>query len=72
MSSRWRHSMCDECWNRFQAGQEPARMNGDKERACCTCGNRHTSGIFIRLDPSKTLCKGVHPDDETERLEKKP
>lgn len=69
---RWSHSVCIECWGKVAPDQEPHVLNNDRERSCCLCGEKTTSGIYVRVDPSKTLCKGVHPDDETRKLEKRP
>jgi hypothetical protein len=29
---------------------------------CCWCGKEHTSGIFVREDYSKLMCKGLHEE----------
>lgn len=70
--SRWNHSVCDLCYDRISDGTSPHRMLDPKVEKCCVCRDETKSGIYVRIDPSKTLCRGVHPDDETERLEKKP
>ena len=70
--SRWTHSVCDECYDKISGGEpaSPHRLIGAGEDKCCVCGNQHASGIYLRIDPSKTLCKGVHPDAVTERVVK--
>lgn len=72
MSSRWTHSVCDGCYRIISPDQDPTRLVNPAEATCCLCGDRTSSGIFVRMDPTKTMCKGVHPDDETKKLEARP
>lgn len=72
MGNRWTHPVCESCWKIISPAQEPVQMKDPKTTSCCLCGDETISGIFTRIDPSKTMCKGVHPDDETKRLERKP
>jgi len=65
MSSRWNHSICDDCWTKRSPEFEPHRMidadDADKE-FCCFCSKLHGSGIFIRLSPysPELQCHGDH------------
>jgi hypothetical protein len=63
MTDRWTHSMCSNCWNKRNPGQ-PAKVEvrspGAIRQVCCFCGEYHWSGIYVREDPAKTLCKGLH------------
>ena len=54
----WTHSMCESCWKLHNADREPMEMKNAPKETCCFCGNTHTSGIYTRFDPSKTLCHG--------------
>jgi hypothetical protein len=37
------------------------RDDGDTEK-CCWCGKEHSSGIYVREDPTKLMCKGMHKE----------
>jgi hypothetical protein len=63
VSSRWTHPVCDVCWANISGGDpNPVALTDPSEKACCVCGDKTISGIYVRLDPSKTLCKGIHSD----------
>lgn len=62
--------MCDECWERISGGLPAAKLVNAPQRDCCLCGNGTASGIMVRMDPSKTLCKGSHRDEETKKIER--
>ena len=72
MSSRWTHSVCESCYKILSPDREPSRMVDVKPESCCICGDRTLSGIYLRIDPQKTMCKGVHADDKTKKLEERP
>lgn len=61
MSSRWNHSICDDCWDKLNPGREPSRLF-DGPEVCCFCGETHNSGILVRRHPDThdLKCKGEH------------
>jgi len=60
MSNKWRHSICDKCWELRCPAREPVRLKDISKEICCFCGEFHFSGIFVREDPEELLCKGIH------------
>jgi hypothetical protein len=60
MSERWTHNICDACWAKLMQGRTPVKLRDPGVEACCYCGGLTTSGIFIRWDPERLHCKGVH------------
>jgi hypothetical protein len=58
--SRWTHSICSDCWQLKNPDREPTRIVDATMDACCYCGADHTSGIYLRDDPSALLCFGAH------------
>lgn len=61
--SNWTHSVCDDCFDTEYPDRQPTRINiAHRElEVCCLCSVHHMSGIYIRKDPSETLCNG-HED----------
>jgi hypothetical protein len=60
--SEWTHSQCDDCWDdRHPSPRTPVRTREKEQELCCFCGTPNISGIYVREDPLKTLCKGQHP-----------
>ena len=58
--SRWTHSICESCWRKRELGRQPVRLKDPQLELCCFCGYTHASGIYVREDPTKTLCQGKH------------
>lgn len=58
--SRWNHHMCLDCWKRRNGDSEPCRLIDADQEVCCYCGEKTTSGIIVRADPSATPCDGKH------------
>jgi hypothetical protein len=65
----WTHSICDRCWVAENPGRIPhralhfnpfSRGLGRAEEICCFCGDKHTSGIYVRRNPDLTPCGGRH------------
>lgn len=63
--SKWTHSQCERCWNEAHLLMNPIakRDDGEKE-TCCFCNKEHTSGIYVRFDYKKLMCKGLHEEKE--------
>jgi hypothetical protein len=68
-TNRWRHSICQACWNERNPGREPVAVReefrDEKPEACCFCGRMHGSGIYVREDPGGVRCggaSGVHAE----------
>ena len=60
MSDWWNHSICEDCWN-AQNPTKPARsVKTQGEQTCCFCGDKHSSGIYVRHDPASLKCGGEH------------
>lgn len=61
MSSSWRHSLCDACYQRLMPGRIPVRLVREVD-ICCGCGERHASGIVMRASPFMPglVCRGQH------------
>lgn len=59
MSSRRRHSLCDQCWGMKNPGVVPHRFIAAPTQECCNCGRIHHSGILILADPEEMECRGV-------------
>ena len=55
MSDGWNHSLCQRCWDLSRTGQTPVRLTNPDPETCCGCGDTHTSGIYVRAEPS--LCR---------------
>jgi hypothetical protein len=66
--SEWNHSACDECWGKFNLG-EPYRLKEPPTTKCCYCGAENSSGLFVKENPGKTPCKGIHADPQDSRIE---
>jgi len=68
---KWNHSICDPCWFRKEGnGRVPHRIGArmvHPER-CCFCGNYHSSGILVRIDPksAELVCEDWHKEREAE------
>ena len=63
--SRWTHSCCEGCWTiRSGDHRTPVKIKEAEVDRCCFCGKVNIDGIYVREDPSKTLCKGVHLEGE--------
>ena len=65
--SRWTHSICDDCWKKRQDDKSIEALSMSivdtyPEQICCFCGKRHHSGLSVRVDPEKTICRGLHED----------
>lgn len=60
--SKWRHSICTDCWEKKNPGREPVRLlNEDAELdVCCFCSKPHSEGIYVRENPADMPCNGVH------------
>lgn len=68
--SRWTHACCGDCWflkfpDKAAAGA-PCRALDSEEESCCFCSKPTRAGIFVRADPAKAPCNGVHPGHEDE------
>jgi hypothetical protein len=59
---RWNHAMCDDCWTVWDPSHDPVRVREAyrESEKCCFCGAPTISGIYVRVDPDKTPCKGNH------------
>lgn len=64
--SRWTHETCLPCYEKLHPGRTPCRLKDPEEGSCCICGDPAGTGIYVRIDPAVTLCKGVHPGDQEE------
>jgi hypothetical protein len=60
--SRWTHQVCDVCFEGLEPGRVPARTVETKAANCCMCLEPTVSGIYVRVDPSKMLCRGHHTE----------
>jgi hypothetical protein len=64
VSNRWRHSICEACWNEKNPGREPVvvreEFRDEQAEMCCFCGRGHNSGIYVREDPAGLHCAGVY------------
>lgn len=67
--SDWTHPICEPCWaievgRGNVPGSEPARLEPEMRtrETCCLCHNKTRCGIYVRLDPVNTPCKGRHPE----------
>jgi hypothetical protein len=58
--SEWTHSICEDCWDKEHPERKAHRLSLGDEAMCCYCGTIHNSGIYVREDPDKLPCKGVH------------
>jgi hypothetical protein len=58
--SRWTHSLCMRCWKSREGDRMPVSVKEAGEYACCACGAKTTSGIFVRGNPVEFRCKGEH------------
>jgi hypothetical protein len=47
----WTQPVCDQCFSTWNPGKTPHRLVEPDEETCVHCGRRHTSGIYIRVDP---------------------
>ena len=57
--SKWTHAICDKCWSDKNT-TKPLRVNEGPRELCCFCGKSTDSGIYIKRNPDKLRCKGVH------------
>lgn len=57
----WNHSMCSECWGKYKLNRVPVRVD-DVVNKCCYCSQLTDSGIYVREDPRKIACLGVHEE----------
>jgi len=67
--SSWEHAICLPCWERRNPDRKPYRSQPDIDRRlrCCFCEGITYAGIFVRHDPKRLKCGGVHADEsETE------
>lgn len=55
-------SCCDDCWWKRRQ-QEPYRMKDAEEETCCYCGEKNTSGIYVRVDPRLVAHPTMKDDD---------
>ena len=65
----WRHTVCDSCYNERSAADDampetPVRLKHTELEKCCGCGVEHTSGIYIRAEPSSMQCRGNHEQED--------
>lgn len=51
MTLSWTQAMCDRCWDLFNPRRIPTRLLQPTEEICGVCGEKTTSGIYIRADP---------------------
>jgi hypothetical protein len=58
--SDWTHPMCDPCWVEEMGLREPVRMARAAAERCCWCAAPTRSGIYMREDPAKLDCEGIH------------
>jgi hypothetical protein len=58
--SRWSHSCCEQCWRKREPAYEPVIVLSSPREKCCYCGHFTSAGIFVRDDPAKVQCGGVH------------
>lgn len=70
--SRWTHAACLACYEKLHPGRTPVRLVPPVKERCCLCGAAAGEGIYIRADPSATLCQGTHPDDDDEPPAREP
>jgi hypothetical protein len=61
--SRWTHSICESCWTARNPDRQPVKLRAEQDETCCYCGQPHSSGIFVRDDPSTLKCNGQHEED---------
>ena len=72
--SQWNHNVCWACWRsrnkkdnsikvpiRLVEGEELPIL--DLEDACCFCNHINIEGIYMREDPEKMPCHGIHKED---------
>lgn len=60
--SKWTHPICEKCWNIREPTRRPSVMVPAEEEICCVCNQVTNSGIYVRGDPEKMPCQGVHTD----------
>lgn len=51
----WTQPICSADWYKRYPDREPHRIKPEyaEEETCCYCGEKTTSGIYVREDPSK-------------------
>jgi hypothetical protein len=57
--SAWTHALCDQCWELRHGAATSTTMNHVGDEKCCQCG-KACRGIWVREDPSRLQCNGVH------------
>lgn len=50
-SNPWTHAICQVCWYLKRGDQTPAHLADAREDACCYCGVKTKSGIYVRDNP---------------------
>jgi hypothetical protein len=62
--SRFQHALCAECWTVYAPARIPVTVratDGGMPQTCCECQRQTVSGIYVREEPGRFECKGVHP-----------
>jgi hypothetical protein len=74
MNDGYRHSMCQECWNKQRphsssVGHQMVPSRRVRE-ICCFCLQQHKSGIYVAKNPhSRELkCGGDHSRISVEKM----
>ena len=62
MDQDWIHSICVTCWNEQRPSKPVGADDSGTSERCCFCGERHSSGIYVRQDPATVRCGGVHEE----------
>jgi hypothetical protein len=63
--SQWNHLLCEKCWNEEHPDRRAMIVTSSGPDACCRCGEKTGSGIYVRAKPDTMRCKGagsVHDD----------
>lgn len=66
MDEKYKHSVCDDCWNKSSPNRPPTkvidRSGLGAEATCCACGKQHQSGIYLYGLPDMVglKCGGNH------------
>ena len=60
MVSRFTHSICAGCYEELYPDREPVRVRDGRRELCCFCGRSTGDCIFVRHDPEKLRCRGIH------------
>ena len=59
----WTHSICIDCWFGIRS-DNPVTLFRPKKEECCFCGATTQDGIYIRYDPKRLTCQGIHEEDK--------